>query len=86
LLHGVVISATTSATLLCDIFAGLLLPIGGYITGYTLATPAVFTTAVAHGLTIGDRVFLSGTDGDITPRSGVVDAASFTSTTFVLTG
>jgi hypothetical protein len=47
------------------------------ITGATLATNAVFTTANAHGLTPGEYIALSlGTGNNATPGWGVIDVFS----------
>ncbi len=73
-----------AATALSELFGGLFVPINALIIANTAESPSVFTTDVAHGLSDTDRVFISGTDGDVGDQSGVV--ANKTATTFELVG
>ena len=79
-LHFVGVNDEGAGTPLAEIIGGKHVPINAKIMGITAAAPAVFTTDIAHGLVNGDRVFVSGTDGDVGDQSGVVAGA--TATTF----
>ena len=50
----------------------------GALTGVTAATPAVFTTAAAHGLVAGDIVNISGVTGMVNPASAVANTLNDT--------
>lgn len=56
------------------------------ITGITAASPAVVTTAAAHGFENGDRVFITGVVGMTQMNDYFVTVANKTSTTFECSG
>lgn len=84
ILYHVSVNDEGAGTPLAEIIGGKFVPIIAKILSISTAVTAVFTTDIAHGLSNGDRVFVSGTDGDFGDRSGVV--ANVTATTFELTG
>lgn len=55
------------------------------ITNVTIASPAVATTSVAHGLSNGDLIVISGSSGMTLLYSEVIKVAGVTPTTFQMT-
>ncbi len=81
LLHHIsVADQTGAATPLAELWGGSLASGPGIIFHINIASPGIVTTVEPHGLSNGQRVFLSGTDGDIGDVSGIVAGA--TSRTF----
>lgn len=57
------------------------------ISSVSVANPGVFTTGSAHGLAVGDRIFIDGMDGTIPTIAKEFQVASVpTSTTFTVLG
>lgn len=54
------------------------------ITNASNASPNVFTTSAAHGLNVGDQIFISGATGDTTMNGAFYVSNVPTSTTFTL--
>jgi len=83
--HHMGVNDEGAGTALFELYGAKPVAIAAPITSISIAAPAVIA-ATAHGLSIGDKVFLAHTDGDIGDGYGVVDAANFTVDTISLTG